>query len=538
MSAIVPVALSAACDDVIRNRDGAGSFTPTRALSVQIQRLISESHSNVLGSSPSSLSHSSRIASDIPSESDKIQNIHMIPQPVLRMSTSKNTGHGMFLSYDDVFGNNGASDSDDAAGPNKCTHPVVDTARRTKSVDSNASSRCSSFSAFSRFDSLTVSSEIEMRRLKAVHAFQQFKEEMYMHKQHRGCCDKPMDRILQANDFKLSDDQQSLWPHHRALIPCKRGFRIASSLHQGARTYFEDRHICKLADVSDHTDCGDIIAMFGVFDGHGGSQAAITASKQAFRIVMKSIADLRHILSMEHENHDDGHLYPLTKSETIEAVEEAFVDLEHVILDACDANKCSSGSTANIVLIQSQHIICANVGDSRSVLSRGGKAVDLSQDHKPERPDEKKRIEAANGHVRCLTQTVKRCYFLKKQVPIGAPRVWPGGIAVSRSLGDKNLKRPELGIVHSDEIIIPTPEVTITERCVSLNERERDEFIITATDGFWDVFDSQEAVTIVHRLMIEDDNITPKDVSDTLVMEARRRQSPDNITVQVCFFTH
>lgn len=35
-----------------------------------------------------------------------------------------------------------------------------------------------------------------------------------------------------------------------------------------------------------------------------------------------------------------------------------------------------------------------NVGDSRAVLCRGGEAVPLSDDHKPDRPDEKERIEA------------------------------------------------------------------------------------------------------------------------------------------------
>lgn len=41
----------------------------------------------------------------------------------------------------------------------------------------------------------------------------------------------------------------------------------------------------------------------------------------------------------------------------------------------------------------------ANAGDSRAVLCRGGAAVELSEDHKPEDPSERARIQAAGGTV-------------------------------------------------------------------------------------------------------------------------------------------
>ena len=41
----------------------------------------------------------------------------------------------------------------------------------------------------------------------------------------------------------------------------------------------------------------------------------------------------------------------------------------------------------------------ANAGDSRIVLSRGGKAIDLSVDHKPSLPGEIDRITKAGGWV-------------------------------------------------------------------------------------------------------------------------------------------
>jgi serine/threonine protein phosphatase PrpC len=64
-------------------------------------------------------------------------------------------------------------------------------------------------------------------------------------------------------------------------------------------------------------------------------------------------------------------------------------------------------------MIENQ-IYVANAGDSRSALSRNGKIIELSKDHKPDEPEEEKRITAAgakiekgriNGHLnlsRCL----------------------------------------------------------------------------------------------------------------------------------------
>ena len=80
-----------------------------------------------------------------------------------------------------------------------------------------------------------------------------------------------------------------------------------------------------------------------------------------------------------------------------------------------------AGCTATTMLITQNEIICANAGDSRTVLSRGGKALPLSQDHKPDDMAERKRIYAAGGFVE-------------------ASRV-NGMLALSRALGDFEYKK-------------------------------------------------------------------------------------------------
>ncbi len=50
-------------------------------------------------------------------------------------------------------------------------------------------------------------------------------------------------------------------------------------------------------------------------------------------------------------------------------------------------------STACTCLVVGDHLLVANIGDSRAVICRGGEAVALSIDQTPNRTDERKRIE-------------------------------------------------------------------------------------------------------------------------------------------------
>ena len=70
---------------------------------------------------------------------------------------------------------------------------------------------------------------------------------------------------------------------------------------------------------------------------------------------------------------------------------------------------CRAGTTATVVLVTADKVICANAGDSRTVCARGwtqldedspeGTSENLSNDHKPDNAGEQKRIEAAGGFV-------------------------------------------------------------------------------------------------------------------------------------------
>jgi len=58
------------------------------------------------------------------------------------------------------------------------------------------------------------------------------------------------------------------------------------------------------------------------------------------------------------------------------------------------------GCTANVIFVEDmKKIYIANAGDSRCVLARGGKAIPLSFDHKPDNEEERDRIEKAGSTI-------------------------------------------------------------------------------------------------------------------------------------------
>lgn len=121
----------------------------------------------------------------------------------------------------------------------------------------------------------------------------------------------------------------------------------------------------------------------------------------------------------------------------------------------------------------------ANIGDSRVILGRRDprdgklKAVSVSEDHKPDREDEMKRIVSRGGRV----------FAVEYEDGIdGPPRVWLGhmdipGLAMSRSLGDT--------VAHTAGVI-SEPEMHVATLV------PEDKIMIWASDGLWEFMSNQE----------------------------------------------
>ena len=159
-----------------------------------------------------------------------------------------------------------------------------------------------------------------------------------------------------------------------------------------------------------------------------------------------------------------------------QAFEQALmaIDKEMSMQPEVETGQDQSGSTSVMTLISREHIVCANTGDSRAVMSRGGAAVELSHDHKPYNPGEKERIENAGSHVK----------FNRVN----------GDLAVSRALGDFVYKRCETQ-PPEHQAVTAFPEIIAEKRT------GQDEFIVLACDGIWDVMSSQEVVDKVRDML-------------------------------------
>uniref|UniRef100_A0A0D6QTW9 protein-serine/threonine phosphatase n=1 Tax=Araucaria cunninghamii TaxID=56994 RepID=A0A0D6QTW9_ARACU len=274
--------------------------------------------------------------------------------------------------------------------------------------------------------------------------------------------------------------------------------RSGSCSEIGERAYMEDEHIC-MDDLSEYLgptfEGPTPTAFYGVFDGHGGADAAVYVRDNLLQLVVGD-ADFLQILKKDVD----------FSSLAEKVVRNAFLAADLALANHCDVDKFS-GTTVLTALIMGRSLLVANAGDCRAVLCRRGRAVEMSRDHKPISFSERKRIEDLGGFV-------THDGYLN------------GDLSVSRALGDWDTKRPKgsLGPLSAE------PEF----RKALLSEE--DEFLIIGCDGIWDVMESEFAVSIVRRELMLHNN--PEQCSKELVLEASRHGSLDNLTVVVvCFST-
>ncbi|CAI9106850.1 OLC1v1006083C1 [Oldenlandia corymbosa var. corymbosa] len=205
---------------------------------------------------------------------------------------------------------------------------------------------------------------------------------------------------------------------------------------------------------------------FAVYDGHGCSHVA-TKCRDRMHVLVKE--------ELEVESREEIGEWKNALQRSFRRMDKEAVTFNTSLIAAANCRcelqspECDAvGSAAVVALVSQDQIVIANCGDCRAVLCRNGKPIPLSVDHKPDRPDELDRIQAAGGRV----------------ISWDCPRV-EGVLAMSRAIGDNYLK----------PYVSCEPEVTITERTAE------DDCLILASDGLWDVISNETACGVARMCL-------------------------------------
>ncbi|KAG5549063.1 hypothetical protein RHGRI_014435 [Rhododendron griersonianum] len=193
------------------------------------------------------------------------------------------------------------------------------------------------------------------------------------------------------------------------------------------------------------------VIVFQIFDGHNGISAAIFAKENLLNNVLSAIPQ------------------GICRDEWLQALPRALVAGE------------TSGTTVTFVVIDGWTVTVASVGDSRCILdTQGGVVSLLTVDHRlEENVEERERVTASGGEVGRLNVFGGNA--------VGPLRCWPGGLCLSRSIGDTDV----------GEFIVPIPHV---KQVKLSNAGGR---LIIASDGIWDALSSDMAAQSCRGLPAE-----------------------------------
>eukprot|EP00033_Pygsuia_biforma_P001539 GCRY01001734.1.p1 GENE.GCRY01001734.1~~GCRY01001734.1.p1 ORF type:complete len:310 (-),score=57.53 GCRY01001734.1:251-1180(-) len=274
-------------------------------------------------------------------------------------------------------------------------------------------------------------------------------------------------------------------------------FEAYSSGAQGRRDYYEDRAVLK-KEISS-SDLPNSLkevraAFFAIFDGHGGVQSAEFMEQNLLSTIFGKITDFEKKLSNTSSI--------LTPSAIKAAHVHAFLAADKQLSAILAKGDSLDGCTATTLLLLGNQLFAANVGDSSAILSRNGKCLPITKEHKPLYPAERKRIEAAGSFVSAEGRV-------------------EDALGVSRSFGDCKLKK--CGVTAQPDVLT----------CIVNPAADR--FLLLACDGFWDVFKKQEAFAFVTKQLEE--GVSVDSLVERLIQEAiETKGGQDNVTILLIKF--
>ncbi|OQR94664.1 phosphatase 2C 76-like [Thraustotheca clavata] len=265
------------------------------------------------------------------------------------------------------------------------------------------------------------------------------------------------------------------------------------------------------------------LGCYGVFDGHGGERASRFCAEYVFDKILVRMEEI-----------DTTNKFTLQRSME-ESIKEGILELDKKFIEVSDhckrlslgrggikrhtATGIEDGTTCLVAIIRDNIIYVGNVGDSRAIICKvfaNGKvaASPLTMDHKPEAPEERRRIEERGGEVTGLVSGGRAPDFALNMWPfnrlLDVPRV-NGILSMSRAIGDASLKH----IVTADADV--TTHITTSA----------DKYLIMACDGLWDVVSNNKAAKIAAKCS------DAQTAASQLCQYAINHGTQDNVTVIV-----
>lgn len=252
---------------------------------------------------------------------------------------------------------------------------------------------------------------------------------------------------------------------------------------QGYRLTMEDAHDVKVSENED-------LAVFGVFDGHGGDDIARALKDTLVTAIFRAFNTLLHTTP-------DAPLLAFTKK-----MKDCFFQVDSNLPQDLASN---CGSTAIITaIVANRFIILANTGDSRAILSLpGGAPKTLLFDHKPSTMGERVRIENSGGYVingrvnevLALSRAFGDLSFKLPWLSLGPTGRHNAYLESNRHLMKKSLVAlpPELFQVSVE------PDVLVYD----LTYLNLPEFVILACDGIWDCFTNDQLIQLIRKKLCD-----------------------------------
>ena len=341
----------------------------------------------------------------------------------------------------------------------------------------------------------------------------------------------------QADSAKDHAQRILLTPNDVSRMPWLAGY--AEIINAGKSLYTnEDQasiHVSTLLSGEPEEDQQYAIryAVFGIFDGHAGTGAALTAANTLHGHIKDKLSTIRHFLAGDQAEiitEDDPGLGCITEpiqteSLVVGALEESFAEMDDQIRRERETYFIKGGCTAQVALFIQNKLFVANAGDCRAVLftENGTKITPMSLDFTPEtdrrrlqtlaylqpellgkyyrRIEYQHRLRKKDTNQRVLFRDWNMSGWAYRTVTEDdvnrVPMIVGHGkrarlmatIGTTRGFGDHDLEAPGGQLIKP--FLTPLPEVRVHN--LAHHDYKPDDILVMASDGLWESVTNEEA---------------------------------------------